>query len=358
LTSGPVAGILTEADFPEWNRLVAQSSEGSVYSLPEYLAALCEAAGGSFRILAVRQGDEIVGGVGLYERGEGRGRFVGPRLLLYYNGIVLRTYESRYPSQRTARRNTILEALASRLPRLGYGRIALRCRSPLSDIRVLLAKGWSALPQYSYVVPVANPDALWSRMEQNLRRLVERCREKGVTITEDDDFDGFYRLHAQVHERKGARLYLPATAFRRYFDRLRNQGLARLFHARLPGGEPVSSQLVLLGPHPVTHTASAAADAAHLKLGATAFLRWNVFRRLAELGYAANDLTDANLSSVTHFKAQLGGDLEMGFLLEAPESARFRMERASRSVGTWVRRTARRVARRFPGSRTGSTSGQ
>ena len=349
MTSAPVAEILGETDFPEWTRLVAQSGEGSVYSLPEYLAALCEAAGGRFRILAARQGDEIVGGIGLFERGDGAGRQVSPRLLLYYNGIVLRAYESRYPSQRTARRNAILEALASGLSALGYGRIALRCRSPLSDVRVLLARGWTAIPQYSYVVPIGDPDALWSRMEQNLRRLVERCREKGVTITEDDDFDAFYRLHAQVHERKGARLYLPEAPFRRFFERLRGSGLARLFHARLPEGQAISSQLVLLGPHPVTHTASAAADAAHLKLGATAFLRWNVFGRLAELGYAANDLTDANLSPVTHFKAQLGGDLQMGFLLEAPESARFRIARAGRSFGTWARRAARGVRRRLPG---------
>ena len=350
MTSAPVAEVLSEADFPEWGRLVAQSAEGSVYSLPEYLAALCEAAGGDFRILAVRQGDEVLGGVGLYERGDGRARQVAPRLLLYYNGIVLRTYESRYPSQRTARRNTLLEVLASGLARLGYGRVALRCRSPLSDVRVLLKRGWSAAPQYSYVVPIADPDALWSRMEQNLRRLVERCREKGVTISEDDDFDAFYRLHAQVHERKGARLYLPEAAFRRFFERLRGQGLARLFHARLPEGQAVSSQLVLLGPHPVTHTAAAAADAAHLKLGATAFLRWNVFRRLSELGYRANDLTDANLSPVTHFKAQLGGDLEMGFFLEAPESARFRAARAGRSLGAWARRAARSVVRFLPGN--------
>ena len=59
MTSAPVAEVLSEADFPEWSRLVAQSAEGSVYSLPEYLASLCEAAGGAFRILAVRQGDEM-----------------------------------------------------------------------------------------------------------------------------------------------------------------------------------------------------------------------------------------------------------------------------------------------------------
>jgi hypothetical protein len=210
-----------------------------------------------------------------------------------------------------------------------------------------LAKGWTARPQYSYVVPLADLDSLWSRMEQNLRRLVERCGAQGLSVTEDDDFDGFFRLHSQVSERKGAGLYLPGPAFRRFFERLRALGLARLYHARLPGGTSISSQLVLLGPHSVSHTASAAADRDHLKLGATAFLRWNVFRLLSEQGVGANDLTDAALNPVTHFKAQLGGDLQMCLWLEAPESARFRLARAGDELGRFLRKKSRAAARRL-----------
>ena len=95
-------------------------------------------------------------------------------------------------------------------------------------------------------MPLTDLDALWSRMEQNLRRLVDRCADQGLTVTEDDDFESFFRLHAQVHERKGARLYLSRAAFQIYFERLRAGGLARLYHARLPDGKSISTQLVLL----------------------------------------------------------------------------------------------------------------
>jgi hypothetical protein len=345
--AGLVARVLTESEFPEWNDLVARSPEGSIYSTPEYLDALCGAAGGSFRILAVRKGDDLLGGIALYERRSRSGTYVSPRLLLYYNGIVLRPYETKYPSQRTARHNEILESLLDGLAGLNYGRIALRCRSPLTDVRALLAKGWSARPHYTYVVPLTDMDALRARMEQNLRRLVDRCTAQGLTVTEDDDFESFFRLHSQIHERKGANLYLPRAAFQRYFERLRTGGLARLYHARLPGGMSVSTQLVLLGSHPVSHTVSAAADSEHLKLGATAFLRWNVFRRLSEQGVVANDLTDAALNPVTHFKAQLGGDLEMCLFLEAPESGPFRRERQYAELMRFLRRKTRSVARRL-----------
>lgn len=338
LRAGFATRVLEEAEYPAWNQLVARSEQGAVYSMPEYLDVLCEAAGGSFRILAVEKGDELLGGIAIYERTSRLGAYVSPRLLLYYNGIVLRPYETRYPSQRTSRQNEILEALVRGLAGLGYGHITLRCRSSLTDVRVFLARGWTARVQYSYVVPLADMDRLWARMEQNLRRLVERSAREGLSVTEDDDFDSFFRLHSQIHERKGASLYLPRAAFERFFMRLRSRGLARLYHARLPQGPSVSTQLVLLGPHPVSDTVCAASDGQYLNLGATAFLRWNVFKRLSEQGFATNDLTDAALNPVTHFKAQLGGDLHMCLLLESPESARFRWAQRGRQVTRLLRK--------------------
>lgn len=338
MRAGFATRVLGEAEYPAWRQLVARSPQGALYSTPEYLDALCEAAGGTFRILAVEKGDELLGGVAIYERTSRFGAYVSPRLLLYYNGVVLRPYETRYPSLRTSRQNEILEALERGLAVLGYGHITLRCRSSITDVRVFLARGWTARPQYSYVVPLADMDRLWARMEQNLRRLVERSAREGLSITADDDFDSFFRLHSQIHERKRASLYLPRAVFERFFDRLRSRGLARLYHARLPQGPSVSTQLVLLGPHPVSDTVCAASDGQYLNLGATAFLRWNVFKRLSEQGFTANDLTDAALNPVTHFKAQLGGDLHTCLLLESPESASFRWARRGRGLTRLLRK--------------------
>ncbi len=44
--------VLGESDFGAWARLVAESPDGSIYSLPEYLAVLCRCAGGRFRLPA------------------------------------------------------------------------------------------------------------------------------------------------------------------------------------------------------------------------------------------------------------------------------------------------------------------
>jgi len=327
-----VAEEVPESGFEAWSRLVSESPEGSVFSLPEYLEMLCKAGGGYFRVIAARAGDELVGGVALYERSSRLGARVAPRLLLYYNGVVLRRWATKYPSEQTARGLKVMSALAEAIARRGYGRVSLRCRSTVRDVRPFLAAGWSARPGYTYVVPIADLERARSRLEQNLRRLVKRCEGQGMAFTDDDDFAAFHALHVRTTERKHLEQYLPEAAFRAFFEALRAAKLCRLFHAREPGGRAVASQLVLLGPGSVAHTVVAAGDLEAMRAGATAFLRWRGFEALSALGFAAVDLTDAALNPVTHFKSQLGGDLETVMELEAPRPWRVRAVDRLRSL--------------------------
>ncbi len=324
--------FLPESEYPRWGALVASSPDGSIYSSPEYLDVLCSVTNARFRILVAERGGAMVGGIGLYERDSTWGSFVSPRYLLYYNGIVLRPHSSKYPSEQTSRYIEALGALEEALSRSGHGRVMLRNRSSIHDLRPFLSRGWESWPSYTYVVPLSDVGEQWGRVEQNLRRLIQRCRREGMRLSCDDDFESFYRMHEQTRERKRTSLYLPRPLFLKYFQRLRALDLCRLYHARLPDGRSAAAQLVLLGAHPVTHTVCAGTDPEFLRTGVSAFLRWEVFAQLSGLGYKGNDLTDADLNPVTHFKSQLGGNLELCLNLRRPESARFCLQRTSNDL--------------------------
>jgi hypothetical protein len=165
-----------------------------------------------------------------------------------------------------------------------------------------------------------------------LRRLVERARQQGLVFTQDDDFDGFYALHAATLYRRDVAAYLPKEPFSRWYTRLRAQNIARLYHARMPDGRIAATQLVLAGAHRVSHTISAAADPELQSSGANPFLRWHAFEALAREGYTGNDLTDASLNPVTHFKAQLGGDLALTLVASSPSSRAWRINSTAERV--------------------------
>lgn len=337
--------VLREEDYPRWTALVGTSPAGSVYSHPGYMEALCRATGAGFRVMVAERDGRIVGGVVLYERTSRAGPYVNPRLLLYYNGIVLVPHDSKYPSQQASWTLQTLSALEQGMSAEHYSRLRIKSRAAVADVRVFQSKGWSVLPTYSYVVDLSDIEAAWAHVDKNLRRLIGRCREQNVTLETSEDFDAFYRLHEETHERKGASLYLPYRAFRGYFEELRSKGLCRLYHARMPDGRIAATQLVLTSEHPVTHTVSAATGAEFLNLGASAFLRWAVFEHLAKDGYKGNDLTDAALNAVTHFKSQLGGDLQINFELARPDHVLWRLSDAASATSRFARGAARRVLR-------------
>ena len=343
--------FLAPSEYAHWAELVAQSPGGSVYSLPEYLDALCAAAGGHHRVLIAERDGKILGGIALYERVSRSGPYVAPRRLLYYNGIALMPHETKYPSQRTSRQLQTLSALEQALSRLPYARLRFKNRSTLDDMRPFISRHWSVQPIYTYVVDLSDVETAWARVDKNQRRLIGRCTEQGLLVTMDDDFDPFYRLHEQTHDRKGGPLYLPLDAFRVFIERLRSKSLCRLYHARLPDGRVIASQLVLVSGHPVTHTVCCGADAEFLNLGASAFLRWKVFEDLAHAGYKANDLTDAELNPVTHFKSQLGGDLAPCFEVARPDHLRLRLGEFVASIPVRAKRRLLRVLRPQPGGK-------
>ncbi len=338
---------LAATDYPAWERFVADAPGGSVYALPRYLEVLCEVTNARLRVVAASRGGELLGGVALYERNSVAGRYVAPRLLLYYNGPVLARGASRYPSERTSLHLKLVEALTGWLDRQRYAHVCFRSRSDLADVRPFLGRGWSTHPDYSYEVSIADIAAAWDRVESNFRRLVRRCEREGFQLARDEDFDTFYALHRAIHERKSAPLYLPRERFRSYWQELHRRDLARLYHARLPDGTTAASQLVLLGPHPITHTVCAGATAEHLSSGASVFLRWKALEALAEDGYAGNDLTDAALGPVTHFKSQLGGDLKLSLVVTRPPSPAWRVRQSGQDATSFVKRAAGFAARRL-----------
>ncbi len=316
---------LGETEFASWNEFVAEAPSGSLYARTEYLDALCSATGGRFHVLAVHQGEQLVGGIGLYEEASRHGTFVSSRLLLYYNGPVVRQHDTKYPSEQTARHLKVLTVLEGELQRAGYGSISLKPRSTLVDVRPFLARGWTASHGYSYAVPIADLEQAWSRIEQNLRRLIDRCGRADVTFTADDDFDSFFRLHSDTMDRVDFRVYLPEVAFRSFYL--------------------------------TTHTVSAGADPEHFKSGVSAFVRWKSFEYLSGLAYTGNDLTDASPNPMTHFKSQLGGALVPLVELHGPESARYRWGTRLTTLAGTGRHAAgalvRRTLRRPPGAARG-----
>jgi hypothetical protein len=314
------------SEYPEWRKVLASSNEGSAYQMPEYLEALADATGGKFKILGLyRNQTELLGGIGLYLKKTYLGTAATSRLLLYYNGPFLRPAPSALAYRRESYRNELLGVLEKHLRSEGLESILFKAREAECDYRSFISRGWSAKPFYSYLIPLHDIDNQLSLVDKNLRRLIRRGRELGLTFTENGDFNSFFDMHEETHRRKRSPMYLPRDNFRQFVDTLVTKEIGRLFQVSLPSGEPIASQLVLTGQHPVAHTLAASAFESHQSTGCNALLRWNTCKWLSAKGYEAIDLTDAHNPSVAKFKRSLGATLTMGLQVELPARAPARL---------------------------------
>jgi len=338
-----------KAEYPKWRAVLAAAPEGTNYQLPEYLAALSEVTGGSSRLLGIFRGKtELLGGIGLYLRPTRLGTAATSRLLLYYNGPFLEPAPSNFPYRRESYRRELLEALEAHLRQERLEYVRFKARETENDYRPFVHRGWTAEPFYSYEIPLRDLEAQWSLIDKNLRRLIRRGRECGLTFTEHGDFESFFDMHEEIHRRKDGPIYLPRNEFRHFTNTLVKNDIGRLFQVSLPSGEPIASQLVLLGPHPVAHTLAAAAFAEHQSTGCNALLRWNTCEWLSARGHTSVDLTDAHNPTVAKFKSSLGSTLVMG--LQVTLSARLPV-RLVDSAFKLAHRAAGKLRRTLPGTR-------
>ena len=306
---------VSEEEYLRWNKINDQSPQGSIYSSVDYLDILCTVTCGKFDIIGVYNNDELVGGIALYEKQIKRKKIISDRLLLFYNGIIIKRYKSKYPYKNISRHTKICDAILNYFDSADYHYVQIHNREALKDVRTFLDRGWNVRPNYSIVVPIHDTDNLWNRIEQNQKRLIKRCSMENTEIIINDDFERFYEMHVDTHYRKGSPVYLEKKNFQRYFELLKKKNLVRLYQLKLNNEKIIASQLVLVGRHSVTHTVCAAADPDYLSMGSTPFLRYKAFEDLSQSGYKYNDLTGAALNEVTRFKAQLGGELVSTFIL-------------------------------------------
>jgi len=137
----PEVEVLTEQDFDAWDDWVArQQRSGSIYSTAQYLDILCRSAGGSFSVVAVRDNASFAAGLGIYRRQIFGHEMIAQRMLLAYNGPVLRD-DLVAATQTGSGSFQVMDALCGYLSRQKVGGVQLHVsRTGMAGIAIVHAR--------------------------------------------------------------------------------------------------------------------------------------------------------------------------------------------------------------------------
>ena len=201
----------------EWSAFVAASPTGSAYSLPAYLDALAAPpAGGSASSPRAAATSSSAGS-----------RSTSARRVSASSSARVCSSTTTGSSCGRRRRGIPPSAPSRKCKTVDCARRGLeqRSASAASSSAHAAVHGRATIPgprmDGDAVVqlrrPARRPRGQWGRDEQNLRRLVGRCEREG-SVPSDERVRSVLRAPFRAHERKGAPLYLPADAFRAYYE--------------------------------------------------------------------------------------------------------------------------------------------
>jgi|GEM_PF-2242752 hypothetical protein len=326
-----------------WDAWVASSPEGSPFATTTFLRAFAGALGAVAEVWILRKGDNRLAALPLLHRKRfGRKSNQGIPLVPYIPvifgpAVLASTYSSGNFSHYLSIVRRFLEPLARE-----YGSVNLRLMPGALDARPWLWAGWSARPDYTYIIQLtAEP-----RFARASRRSIRKAQEAGVTLDLAWDLETHCRLLRGTTERQGIWIGMPHDAFCQAANALAEAGLALMATARDAAGEPMASRIELGIPGTATvYDWTAGTNPRNLSLGASAWLMAQIFDRCAARGWSQWDLCGASYENIAKYKSEFGGDLRATFSLASPRTLpeAFREEglrfasRALRACG-WRRR--------------------
>jgi lipid II:glycine glycyltransferase (peptidoglycan interpeptide bridge formation enzyme) len=181
---------------------------------------------------------------------------------------------------------------------------------PLADW--LREAGWRPgtpiQPNRSRVLDLAGGEAaLWSGLRSKWRQYVQKARRAGVVVVEatERELGDFYRIYVETARRAGF-VHRAARAYEDVYRAFAARNAARLLIARLPGGEPVATIMLLACGRRVIEPYGGMTDAG-AESRANYLLKWEAIRSSAERGYALYDMWGLAHPGIEQFKAGFGG---------------------------------------------------
>jgi hypothetical protein len=303
---------LESGQLEKWDRFVERSPQGTIFSESLWL----ELCGYPFRVLACYKGEEIVGGVAVFED-ESRNNTMETVPLTPFQGFLFRNNSFMKPPLREKLEKKVSFALIEALERR-HRNITLCHHYNFEDVRPFYFHTYGRDSQYivtvryTSVVDLTDMNRAWSKMEDNTHCEIHKGEKRGNSVEESDDFEIFDGIHRRTFERQGIERGIPSELLARMYAKLKNEDRCQLFLARNFDGSPTSACLAIWDDKRAYHWL-AASDPDHRNDGSASLTLWAVFRRMGER-FPEIDLVGCNSPKRAAFKAGFGAILKHYFV--------------------------------------------
>lgn len=297
---------LEPEDYRQWDELVDESSQGTIFHKSFWLETCSRALSKSLRIYGCFDHDRLIAGcslfvstskTGLYKRAEstvGMSPYGG---LLFSGPLTtkVRRIEETY--------NAVIRSLTKTFAEQQNFQVVLINNSPgMKDVRAFTVNGWTPRVFYTYYFDTTSD--IENKISKKVRRTITNARNANITIKNltKPDPETFSRLFSMTFRRQEREPPFDAEFFTQILDKLVSQRAGEMWIAEMPEGEVACAEIIVWDTKRAYRWA-AASHADFRKSGAVTLLLYEIFKSLRERSFKEIDLMAATMPNLANFIA-------------------------------------------------------
>lgn len=303
----------------EWEDLVLNSKQGTIFSLPNYL----EAAGCRYMLYFVIKGNEIKAGVSLNIDADERKALLDD--LVIYNGIIFRNDLLQKTVKSKQEQFEITEFVLAELDGF-FDAVEMALHPSFQDLRPVLWHNYGSKDlnkkyrcdlRYTSYLDISefflrrNEEAmtLFYRMDNIRQSDIKKARKENLVVTEDTCTDKFVELYSNLMSSQGKEVpFNTLNRIKTLVNKLLAENAAKLYKTTNSSGKIT---YITIFTHYSNHACYlfGAGDPEVMKRYDGTICLWDSFKSLASYGIQEIDMEGVNSPQRGWFKMSFDGSL-------------------------------------------------
>lgn len=303
-------------NYEEWNKLVKESKEGSIFHKPVWL----NSTGLNFLLVGCYTGDQLRGGGAFTfkERGPYNQSYIKNGPLTPYTGPIFENQEGKRVTT-ISNKKKMNEKISNYINRK-YKRINITLSPFCKDIQPFIWDDFASKVTYTYILNLDDLDKVWNRMDSSTRRDIRKAKKDGLEVKKTDNFETTMKLVRKTFDRQDMSIeHFEDTAWR-YYKELKNKNLCKSFITYDYKGRPIAS-VFIIWDEKRSYYLLGGYDPEHGHHGGTSMAMWEAIQYTSNvLELSQFDFEGSMIKSIEKYFRKFGGQIypKYGLIKKSP----------------------------------------
>lgn len=294
---------LEEKEYEYWDRLVADSPQGTIF----HKSFLLKSLGKDLRIYGYFKGGELFAGIPfvLSKLKLGIIKAHCPSLAPYL-GIVFKDSTRKYVTKISDEKD-ISRLIAIKLKE-DFDSITFDFSPAFVDMQPFIWEGYVCKTKYTYMLQINNLDEVWNNIDSKRRNDIVKAKKDGVFVEFCDDFNQTIELVKKTFGRQKKQPDFLSSAFT-YNDILSQKDQCKSFLARNKDGKAIGA-VYIIWDEKRSYYLLGGYDPEEKHHGASAMAVWEAIKFTKnELGLDCFDFEGSMIQAIEQYFRKFGGEL-------------------------------------------------